>query len=295
MPFNYNFADEGEGDLIGLVRTSRGCFNVNCKDPSASKRCTKCNVAVYCSRECQTVDWKAADFPHKQVCKVFRDNIASDTREGAGGQKGAVAIGLLSVELIDEDQCSKAMKDRADAFLAEAKRCIDIDLKNDKFGFRKATIGLAAAIVYNMGKPRLQCAPTVHDSESEVGFGQGMVTVNHVIFEAVGEGGDEVRNRLHPPRGSGDISEACRERVVEKLKAFFLRAKNKYDISIQSINYGRGLGWMSEEDFRDDKKELEDANGGNLIIWMPDMGYAMEDTIETAAGAMWNDRMGKFE
>ena len=147
--------------------------------------------------------------------------------------------------------------------------------------------------MYNIGKPRLQRAATVHDSESEVGFGQGMVTVNHVIFEAVGEGGEDVRRRLHTPCGSGDITEACRERVVKKfVEGLFIRAKNEYAISIQSINYGRGLSWMSEEDFRDDKKELEYANGGNLIIWVPDMGYAMEDTIETAIGAMWDDGIG---
>lgn len=224
------------------------------------------------------VDWNGATFPHKKVCKVYRDNIAPDTRPEVKGQKGAVAIGLLSVEIIDEHQCSKAMKDRADSFLEEAKRCLDIDLKNDKYGFRKATIGLAAAVVYNMGKPRLQCAATVHDSDSEVGFGQAQMTVNHIIFEAVGDGGEEVRRRLHPVRGSGDISEECRERVVEVLKAFFLRAK-KYGISIQSVSFGRGLMWMRDEEFRDDKKELEEVNGGDLIMWMPDMGYAMEDTM----------------
>ena len=182
----------------------------------------------------------------------------------------AVAIGLRSVVLIDEEQCSKAMRDRADDFLKEAKRCLDVYLENDKFGFRKATIGLAAAVVYNMGKPRLQCAATVHDSDSEIGVGHGGATVNHVLFEAVGDGGVEVRRLM----GSGDISVSFREHVVEKLKAFFVRAKT-FGVSIQSITFGRGLGWMADEDFRDDKKELEKINGGNLIIWMPDIRYGI--------------------
>ena len=224
---------------------------MNCRDPSATKRCTKCNMAVYCSKQCQLAEWKDGNPPHKKVCKVYRDNMAPD----ANGQKGAAAIGLLSIEMIDEEQCSKAMRDRADAFLKEAKRCIDIDLKNDKYGFRKATIGLAAAVVYNMDKPRLQCAATVHDSEAEIGFGQGMVTVNHIIFEIVGEGGEDVQRRLHPVRGSGDISFECHESVVSKLKAFFAKAQ-KYGISIQSVNFGRGLMWMNEGD--DDKRAGSD-------------------------------------
>jgi len=292
MPFNHNFADEDEEYLIGVVRKARGCFNVNCREPSATKRCAKCQVAVYCSKECQFNDWNDDNVPHKKVCKLYRDNTAADMRPEGNGQKGAVALGLLSVGLITEEVCTKAMKDRSDAFLAEAKRCLDIDLKNDEYGFRKATIGLAAAVVCNLGKIRLQCAATVHDSESEIGFGRGMVTVNHIIFEEVGEGGDEdVRRRLHPPSGAGDIPEQCRDVVVEKLKSFFRRANNKYGISIQSVNYGRGMSWMSDEDFRDAKKELEGVNGGNMIIWIPDMAYAMEDAMrdatKTAFGGLW--------
>lgn len=234
-------------------------------------------------------DWKDVNLPHKKCCKMYRDNVAPDNRPEGNGQKGAVAIGLLSILLIEEETCRKAMIDRSDAFLEEAKRCLDIYLKNDEHGFRKATIGLSAALVYNMGKVRLQCAATLHDSENEVGFGGGgtTTTVNHVIFEVVEEGGEDVQIRLHPPCGSGDVSFECRERVVKKLKAFFARANDKYGISIQSFTYGRGLMWISEEDFRDDKKEFEGLNGGNMIIWMPDMGHVMEDTKKAATGGLW--------
>lgn len=290
MPFNQNFAQDDEESLIASIRKSRGCFNVKCRDSSATKRCTRCNIAVYCSKECQAADWNEESVPHKKVCKVYRDNVAPDTRPEGNGQRGAVAIGLLSVELIDEVQCRNAMRDRGEAFVKEAKRCTDIYLQNDKYGFRKATIGLAAAVVYNMGKPRLQCAVTVHDEESEIGFRHGMVPVNHIVFEAVGEGGEEVRKRLHPDRGSGNISEECRGRVVEILTTFVAKASNRFGLSIQSINYGRGLQWLSEEEYRHEKKELEKANGGNLIIWMPDQCYAMDDAGEDskrAMGGLW--------
>lgn len=35
---------------------------------------------------------------------------------------------------------------------------------------------------------------------------------------------------------------------------------------------------MSDDDFRNGgAKELEEANGGDRIGWMPDQGYAMQD------------------
>ena len=43
---------------------------------------------------------------------------------------------------------------------------------------------------------------------------------------------------------------------------------------------------MGDEDFSDEKKELEAINGDSMIIWLPDMGYAVEDTMETATSAM---------
>ena len=150
-------------------------------------------------------------------------------------------------------------------------------MQNDTFGFRKATIGLAAAVVFNMGRARLQCAVTIHDEESEVGFGQGVATVNHVIFEAIDDSNDDennnddVRKQLHPPDGrSGDISKKARACVIEILKTFIRKVNNRYGISVQSINYGRGMSWVREDDSRDDKKQLEDANGGSIIIWMPE-------------------------
>jgi len=271
MPFNHDFAAEDEKYLLDLVRRQRGCFNVKCRDPSASKRCVKCQVASYCSRECQLADWKDPVMPHKEVCKVYRGNVAPDVRAEGNGQRGAVAIGLLGAGIVSEDICRKAMMDRAGAFLDEAKRCLDAGLKDDKHGFRRATIALQAGVVFNLDRCRLQCAATLHDWEAH-----DVVSVNHVIFDAVDEG-EEARRRLHPPGyGAGDISAECRKRVVEKLEAFILKA-NQHGITVQGITYGRGLMWMSDEEFQksEPKKRLEAANGGDLMMWIPDQGYAM--------------------
>ena len=50
LSFNHNFAQEKEEYLLNLVRESRGCFNINCRSRSASKRCSQCQAATYCSR-----------------------------------------------------------------------------------------------------------------------------------------------------------------------------------------------------------------------------------------------------
>jgi hypothetical protein len=41
------------------------------------QRCSKCNAAYYCNRDCQATHWKAA---HKKVCK----EAPSSTRVSAG-------------------------------------------------------------------------------------------------------------------------------------------------------------------------------------------------------------------
>lgn len=45
--------------------SNRGCLRTETLDEQFS-RCSKCKVAIYCSRNCQKSDWKVR---HKQVCK----------------------------------------------------------------------------------------------------------------------------------------------------------------------------------------------------------------------------------
>lgn len=132
---------------------------------------------------------------------------------------------------------------------------------------------------------RLACAATCNDPEMRV------VMVNHVVYEAVGEGGVDVRRRLHPPHGSGDIPNESRARVLETLTAFVRRTNEKFGVQIHSITYGRGLKWLREEEYKDAKEEMDDLNGKvhgvtKKIMWMPDMSYAMEDVGNTFMSAM---------
>jgi hypothetical protein len=43
------------------------CFHCGNSDKKLSK-CAKCGVASYCSRDCQTTDWKASGGGHKNSC-----------------------------------------------------------------------------------------------------------------------------------------------------------------------------------------------------------------------------------
>ncbi|CAF4025428.1 unnamed protein product [Rotaria sp. Silwood1] len=39
-----------------------------CGEENASKKCGKCNRALYCSKDCQIIDWK--HYGHKLICKI---------------------------------------------------------------------------------------------------------------------------------------------------------------------------------------------------------------------------------
>ena len=72
--FNKTFDLEFEEMVIDMYQRVLGCFR--CHNKSASQRCTKCLVAVYCNRGCQAADWKDKERPHKAVCKTYCDNRA---------------------------------------------------------------------------------------------------------------------------------------------------------------------------------------------------------------------------
>lgn len=61
-----------------------GCVNRNCHrteshDKPKFANCSKCKVAVYCSRDCQVEDWKAR---HKKVCKEAAEEREKMVRVG---------------------------------------------------------------------------------------------------------------------------------------------------------------------------------------------------------------------
>lgn len=176
------------------------------------------------------------------------------------------------------------MFDRAVAFVDEVKRCAEVKT----FGFRRPSIALVAGVIYDMEKARLSVAATFHEKGSNA-FNPKIITVNHVIFEVVDEGGEGVRRRLHPSFGSGDIPEVARACVFDGFLDFILMA-NRHGVAVQSITFGRGLMWMKEDEFQKggSKKKIEEANDkdGNRIIWMPDMEYSMEDMQGNVMRAM---------
>ena len=57
-----------------LLKSNR-CFKCDKKGPV--KKCVQCNLAYYCSKECQAGDWKA----HKVFCKTVRDDIVQYERQ----------------------------------------------------------------------------------------------------------------------------------------------------------------------------------------------------------------------
>ena len=62
---------------------SRPC--AQCGQPGATKRCTKCGLAHYCSRDCQDTHWSAA---HKFPCKQ---------RGGRDGYLEALEVGFTKL------------------------------------------------------------------------------------------------------------------------------------------------------------------------------------------------------
>ena len=63
---------EREAESLGGVDR---CFNFYCMKPATEvpgglKKCTRCYIAEYCSRNCQAAHWKAA---HRTVCGKFQD------------------------------------------------------------------------------------------------------------------------------------------------------------------------------------------------------------------------------
>lgn len=297
MPsFDHDFAREEEDYLIGLVQENVGCFNSSCRARGAKKRCSRCGVAVYCSKSCQAADWRRSPCGHKGACKMYLDNTAVDTRPEGNGQRGPVAIGLYSIGLIDDETLSRAMCDRSASFLREAKKHIKNEFETDDgrykgFGFRKPTISLAAGVVYDMEKARLVCAATFAVKEEggsrekkdrfEAIVNQKTVTVNYILHEVVDDGGVEVQRRLHPSLGgSGDVSEECRAKVIEELY-LFVRMVGDYGMAVKSITYGRGLMWLRDKEWEDKKRMIDEANDGdgNRIIWMPDVSYVQEDMM----------------
>lgn len=59
--------------------SNRDCHRTESHDQPKFANCSKCKVSVYCSRECQVIDWRAR---HKKVCKKAAEEREKIERVG---------------------------------------------------------------------------------------------------------------------------------------------------------------------------------------------------------------------
>ena len=156
-------------------------------------------------------------------------------------------MGLAAIGILDKDLLWDLMKVRADAFLEEVNRIYSIGEANGKKVMKDVCLNVN--VMYNLDRPILQASVRFSDPTATGKSPFHKEAVHYILFVPVGEGGESVRRRLHPPSGSGKITDEMRQTVVEELKEFICKI-NESGIPIGSINYSRGLMWMSEGTLR---------------------------------------------
>jgi hypothetical protein len=84
-------APEPETKKAGKKGRSRVCAKGGCGALiDESKRCSRCSLVYYCSRDCQRADWKA----HKPKCNAaVEEKAAQDTRANTQSRLRAAAKG----------------------------------------------------------------------------------------------------------------------------------------------------------------------------------------------------------
>lgn len=266
--FNYAFYEEHGKELISILQKSEGCFA--CRKPNPTKRCSRCKVAMYCSQSCQMKDWKKATGHHKELCGIWCDNRGSGPEDEDGS---SIPICMKSCGYLPDDLMLLEMRRRGDLFIDEIKRCVGAG----EIGY--PILSFQTACIWNLGSIRLGASASFYSrSLSKV------VVVNHVLFDTVDEG-EDAKQRLHPSNeGSGEISEKAKGLVVAKWTEFVGRISER-GLRVQSITYGRGLMWLSEDEAA--TKRIEESNGGvdgehRSIMWLPSMDHAMRDSFNDA-------------
>mmetsp|Transcript_1070 Transcript_1070/g.1444 ORF Transcript_1070/g.1444 Transcript_1070/m.1444 type:complete len:289 (-) Transcript_1070:208-1074(-) len=283
MPFNKDFASKLDNGLFGALRLS-GCFNEDCRALTASSKCSKCGIAVYCSRKCQVADWKDKHDPHKRICQVYCNNTNPKDWKGPKGQHFPVPVGLAAVGLLPVDDVWMAMKTRADLFFHEVNRLIKANGEG-----RGKNISLIVNVMYNLERPILQAGVNFYDPE-RTGLSNDIPgcfeTAYYILFAPIGESGEHIRQRLHPSFGGcGEISKQMRLRAIKELKGFIQKV-NEHGLHVDVVTYSRGLMWMSDDDFRHGAaKDIEEANSGKSIGWNANLEYAMKDSFHKASQA----------
>ena len=76
---------ESAQKLVGSSTTTPQCFSCQTKLEDKVLRCAKCQVATYCSRECQVKDWKSGS--HKAGCSSYK-RVGSSMNFDSTGDDG---------------------------------------------------------------------------------------------------------------------------------------------------------------------------------------------------------------
>ncbi|KFY87243.1 hypothetical protein V500_07046 [Pseudogymnoascus sp. VKM F-4518 (FW-2643)] len=120
------------------------CFNcskLQTELPEPLKRCSKCQTALYCSRECQTVNWKS----HKTTCRLPGSAPPPNPPQGSGSRHNPgfeVMNGMLG--LSGDDFLHKLPEGEVFTLLID---CFRMRVE-DEYSFGGNTIG-----IYNGDKP----------------------------------------------------------------------------------------------------------------------------------------------
>jgi hypothetical protein len=243
-PFNKDFDQDFDKQLIDVYKQQAGCFA--CRKPDASLKCARCQIAFYCNRDCQVQDWKGQ---HKQLCNTWCDNRAEED-----GCKGPVPICMRSCGFIGENSMVQAMQVRRDLFFKEVKRAAA------PTGLR---LSLTASVIGMFGKIRLVAIVHLVDEDFQ------QINVSHVLVDTVDEASNAAVNALY--QGSGTISDATREKVLEGLCVLATQAKEHGGLVV-SMTFGRGLMFLT--DCKPFQERVNEA-AGFKIMWVPDKQYVV--------------------
>lgn len=245
MPsFNRDFDLDLGNKLLDLYKKEVGCYS--CRKPDASQRCSRCQAAWYCNRECQSKHWKKG---HREACKTWCDNRAEEN-----GTKGPIPICMYSCGYIGKDSWVKAMDMRRDVFLRELKRSVTNETCH---------LSLTMGVVQMFGTIQLVGGVKFVDEEMNI------ITVNHLFLQAVDEGNQEAVRLLY--QGSGTISDIAKQKVQTAFCEISAMIKAQ-GAEIVSITFGRGIMYIKED--QDFRRAVEEAAGCRMA-WTPDFRYAL--------------------
>mmetsp|Transcript_76913 Transcript_76913/g.223333 ORF Transcript_76913/g.223333 Transcript_76913/m.223333 type:complete len:253 (-) Transcript_76913:37-795(-) len=250
-PFDMDFAKKTEDHIVGVIQSTYGCFHCNLggdlrpntkKDAKNLKKCTKCGIARYCSKECQVQDWKTN---HREQCNNFCENRAD------GGF--CFAECLRGSHFLDERTFQTSMQGRQQAFF----QALQTQEQRPNFNL--------IVTCFEGHDEQVVLAVTVNfiDDDWE------MRKIDHLVFEGVDQGQNAVRDIN---RGTGEISSETLQRVCDRV-GNLCREMNQHG-QVSSILLGRAI-FKHLDNF---KAHVEQVLGHNVHV-TPDMAYAMRDML----------------